>query len=78
MNAPSRNKRIVIKRQLTSKEVVEAIRSRAEQIEAHMDEGGEISRENIYDMCKHIKILYQLNQINEKAFEDVVKRVRKL
>lgn len=73
MNAPSINKR-----QLTTKEVVEAIRSRAEQIEAHMDEGGEISRENMYDMCKHIKILYQLNQVNEQAFEDVVKRVNKL
>jgi len=43
-----------------------------------MDEGGEISRENMYDMCKHIKILYQLNQVNEKAFEDVIKRVNKL
>lgn len=73
MNAPSTNKK-----QLTTKEVVEAIRSNAEQIEAHMDEGGEIGRENIYDMCKHIRILYQLYELNEKAFKDVVKRVRKL
>ena len=43
-----------------------------------MDEGGEIGRENIYDMCKHIRILYQLYELNEKAFKDVVKRVRKL
>jgi len=73
MNAPSTNKK-----QLTTKEVVEAIRSNAEQIEAHMDEGGEIGRENIYDMCKHIRILHQLYELNEKAFKDVVKRVRKL
>ena len=56
---------------MTVEEVVAEIKTYADSIEAHMDEGGEINRENVYDMCKHINILHQLYTINAKAFDDV-------
>ena len=56
--------------------VVAEIKTYADSIEAHMDEGGEINRENVYDMCKHINILHKLSIINAKAFDDVGKKIK--
>ena len=75
MIAPNIEEKINKRRsKMTVEEVVAEIKTYADSIEAHMDEGGEINRENVYDMCKHINILHKLYTINAKAFDDVGKK----
>ena len=77
MIAPNIEEKINKRRsKMTVEEVVAEIKTYADSIEAHMDEGGEINRENEYDMCKHINILHQLYTINAKAFDDVGKKIK--
>ena len=51
---------------LTSDEMINKIRLYAEQIEAHMDEGGKITHTNGYDMVNQIKLLLKLIDVNNK------------
>ena len=76
MIAPNIEEKINKRRsKMTVEEVVAEIKTYADSIEAHMDDGGEINRENVYDMCKHINILHKLYIINAKAFDDVINTV---
>ena len=52
MIAPNIEEKINKRRsKMTVEEVVAEIKTYADSIEAHMDEGGEFNRENVYDMC---------------------------
>tara|TARA_R110002020_G_scaffold115035_2_gene264612 strand:- start:2088 stop:2387 length:300 start_codon:yes stop_codon:yes gene_type:complete len=64
-----------IDKKLTVDEMINRIRSYVSEIEAHMDEGGQISSTNGYDMVNQIKLLLKLNDVNTKHWNNLKEKM---